>query len=189
MADSGQSKRSPEAPGTASNAQITLTLPDSRADDRRRKVELTRQRIVLRRTVAGVAMHVQLPVSAYRGIALCLTESLCGEAHFELRLVHQDPEMCVRLACREEEKAIIADWRSWLSFFALPPLLERELGSYVAADGLSRFGALGPGHPRPRRRNATIANRRGRFALRRKTGRLDRLAEVFSGEREIICYE
>jgi hypothetical protein len=189
MADSGQSKRCPEWSGAASNAQVTLTLPDSRADDRRRKVELTRQRIVLRRIVAGVAMHVQLPVSAYRGIALCLAEPLGGEAHFELRLVHRDPEMCVRLACGEEERTILADWHAWLSFFALPPLLERELGAYVAADGLPRLGAVGPGNSRPRRRNATLANRRGRFGLRRKTGRLDRLAEVFSGEREIICHE
>jgi Family of unknown function (DUF6101) len=166
-----------------------LTLPDPRADDRHRKVELTGQRIILRRTVAGVAMHVQLPASAYRGIALCLTEPAGGEAHFELRLVHPDPEMCVRLARREDEKAILADWRSWLRFLALPPLLERELGCYIAADGLSRQGPLGSGNCRPRRRNATIANRRGRFGRRRKPGRLDRMAELFSGEREIICYE
>jgi Family of unknown function (DUF6101) len=189
MADNGKSKRSPDSSRTASHARINLTLPDSRADDRRRKVELTRQRIILRRTVEGIAMHLQLPISAYRGVALCLSEAAGGDAHFELRLVHSDPEMCIRLARGEEEKAIIADWRSWLSFFALPPLLERELGCYVAADGLSRLGALGVGISRPRRRNATIANRRGRFGLRRKTGRLDRLAEVFAGEREIICYE
>jgi hypothetical protein len=189
MLDLLECKRSAETSGSANNAQFTLTLPDPRADDRRRKVELTRQRIILRRVVGGVAMHVQLPVSAYCGIALCLTEPDCGDSHFELRLVHRDPEMSVRLVRGDEEAAVIEHWRNWLAFFALPPLLERDLGCYVAAEGLARLGALGTGPARPRRRNATLASRRGRFGLRRKIGRLDRLMAVFFGEREIICYE
>jgi hypothetical protein len=71
----------------------------------------------------------------------------------------------------------------------LPALLERELGRYEAAEGLARCGALRSQAMRPRRRNAALANRRGRFGLRRKRGCLERLKTVFAGEREIVCYE
>ena len=49
---------------------VRFAARDERADGRCREVELTRDRVVLRRAVAGMRMAVNLPVIAYRGVAL-----------------------------------------------------------------------------------------------------------------------
>jgi hypothetical protein len=189
MVDYGERARVADVSRPANTPAITLTLPDPRADDRRRRVELSRRQVVFRRTVGGVVMHLKVPISAFCGIALCVIETEQGEARYAVRLVHTDPEKCIQLVHGDAEAPMLEQWRGWLAFFGLPALLERELGRYEAAESLARFGALRCQTVRPRRRNAALANRRGRFGLRRKNGCLQRLTPVFAGEREIVCYE
>jgi hypothetical protein len=107
MADYWERARSMDVSRPANAAAITLMLPDPGADDRRRKVELSRRQVIFRRTIGGVAVHVQLPISAFCGIALCVVETDRGEAGFAVRLVHSDPDKCIQLAHGDAEATVI----------------------------------------------------------------------------------
>src|SRR5262245_65861288 len=58
---------------------VRFTANDAGADERTRDVELTRERVVLRRAVRGIRMAVNLPVTAFLGIALRL-DAVDGDA-------------------------------------------------------------------------------------------------------------
>ena len=47
-----------------------VSAPDEAADERLRVVDLHRERVVLRRSVRGVRMALNLPVAAFRGVAI-----------------------------------------------------------------------------------------------------------------------
>ena len=82
--------------------------------------------------------------------------------------------------------AVAADWKYWASFLDLP----RLSGKDGAVEPLQGPPAGAPAKDmRARRRNVGVAKRRTRFARRRKQGDLARADAVFSGEREIVCYE
>ena len=49
---------------------VRFAVADKAADGRVRHVELTRERVVVRRAVRGIKMAVNLPVTAYLGVAL-----------------------------------------------------------------------------------------------------------------------
>jgi len=49
---------------------LRFEVTDTAADQRLRSVELTRERVVLRRAVHGMLMAVNLPVKSYLGVAL-----------------------------------------------------------------------------------------------------------------------
>ena len=53
---------------------VRFSTADAAADGRSREVELTRERVVVRRAVAGIRMAVNLPISAYRGVAIRVSE-------------------------------------------------------------------------------------------------------------------
>ena len=48
---------------------LNFTAADARADERVRHVELSRERVVLRRAVRGIRMAVNVPVAAFLGVA------------------------------------------------------------------------------------------------------------------------
>src|SRR4051812_17250066 len=49
---------------------LRFAVSDTRADQRVRQVELTHERVVHRRAVAGIKMAVNVPVNAYLGVAV-----------------------------------------------------------------------------------------------------------------------
>ena len=49
---------------------LRFWVGDATADERVRAVVLTRERVVLRRSVAGMLMALNLPVKSYLGVAL-----------------------------------------------------------------------------------------------------------------------
>ena len=55
---------------------VRFEAADEAADERRRIVDLHRERVVVRRSVAGMRMALNMPVAAYRGVAI----RLYGEA-------------------------------------------------------------------------------------------------------------
>src|SRR5579862_4597821 len=64
---------------------------DAEADGSVRFIELTRERVVLRRSVRGMLMAVNLPVAAYLGVALRVAPSADAEAEtVALELAHRD---------------------------------------------------------------------------------------------------
>jgi Family of unknown function (DUF6101) len=155
---------------------------DTRADGGRRQVRVTRHDILIARRLCGIAMMISVPVSTYRGVALAVEPSAeAGAAAYRLSLAHADPDLDILLSETEDSGAAAADWKYW-SFFLDLPRLAAENGEIWPIPGATEKRGFA------RRRNA-VAKRRPRFLARRKSGDPRRAEEVFSGEREIICYE
>ena len=51
---------------------VRFSASDAAADGRVRDIELHRERVVLRRSLHGMRMALNMPVAAYDGISLCL---------------------------------------------------------------------------------------------------------------------
>jgi hypothetical protein len=165
---SGSSDASP-APFSVARRRLWLEAEDPRADDRRRLVDLARDRIVIRRMVAGVAMTIRVPAAAYRGVALRLTGFSDGGFRYDARLLHRDPDLSVCLSESDDQAEIEAQWRLWARFFSLPALVQRN-----GAGEPERFDAPHCAI-RPvisRRRGKATTMRRARFLVRRKVGRI-----------------
>jgi len=144
---------------------VSFDAQDARADNGVRRVELHRERVVLRRAVQGMRMAINLRVSDFRGIALRGFD----DAQM-LVLAHRDPSLSIPLCISSDRDEITSAWQMWSDIFALPQL--EEAPSEPA--------------PRRRRRNA-IRARRPRFLVRRRGGGPLDVARVHRGEREIIA--
>jgi len=145
---------------------VSFDAPDVRADGGVRRVELHRERVVLRRTVHGMRMAINLRVSDFRGVALRGID----DAQM-LVLVHRDPSLAIPLCVSFDRDEISAAWQIWSDIFALPQLPEDRTWQPAA---------------RRRRRNA-IYSRRPKFLVRRRGGGPLDPANVHRGEREIIA--
>jgi uncharacterized protein DUF6101 len=144
---------------------VSFDAQDVRADNGVRRVELHRERIVLRRAVLGMRMAITLRISDFRGIARR------GTADAQtLVLLHRDPSLTVPLCVSSDADEIAAAWQEWSDLFALPQL-EEEACEPTA---------------RRRRRNA-IGARRPKFLVRRRGGGPIDSVNVHRGEREIIA--
>jgi Family of unknown function (DUF6101) len=150
-----------------------LSLPlrfdarDVRADGGVRQVELHRERVVLRRAVAGMRMAVNLRVSDFLGIGL---RGIDTDEQM-LALIHRDPSLTIPLAISADRAELDAASAMWSEIFGLPQLPEEERPEPAA---------------RRRRRNV-IAKRRPRFLVRRRAGDVSRELSVHRDEREIIA--
>jgi hypothetical protein len=170
-------------------AQRLEKLPvqsDRRADGGSRQVSVSRKGVSIARRLKGVSMLIRVPVSAYRGVTLDIKSSENGAAAYRLALAHSDPELDVLLVETQDCVAAAAEWKYWSSFLDLPRLavkssefapLDAMIGGLRAKESLARRGA------------SAVVRRRPRFLARRKSGDKRRMCAVFSGEREIVCYE
>jgi hypothetical protein len=166
---------------TALRTGPTLTQRDRRADTGERRIKMAGEDILISRRVSGIAMMIRVPVSTYRGVALAIRANADGGAHYCLSLAHRDPDLDIVLAETQDGGAIAADWKYWSSTLNLPRLGDEEAETKLCS---------GEAPLAPRRLGAaTLGYRRSRFARRRKLGVASRAEEVFSGEREIVCYE
>ena len=145
---------------------LSFDAQDIRADGGVRRIELHRERVVLRRAVMGMRMAINIRVSDFRGIALRGSD----DAQM-LVLVHRDPSLTIPLCVSSDREEISSAWQVWSDVFALPQLPE-DYGCQPAA--------------RRRRRNA-IQARRPKFLLRRRGGAPFDSANVHRDEREIIA--
>jgi hypothetical protein len=144
---------------------VSFDALDVRADGGVRRVELHRERVVLRRAVLGMRMAINVRVSDFRGIALRGID----DAQM-LVLVHRDPSLTIPLCVSSDRDEIAAAWQTWSDIFALPQLPE------VRAEPAAR-----------RRRRNAIRARRPKFLVRRRGGGPLDHANVHRGEREIIA--
>jgi hypothetical protein len=149
-----------------------LSLPmsfearDARADGGLRHVEIARDHVVLRRSVRGMQMAINVRISEFLGVAL---RTVGGTQTVILK--HRDPSLSVPLTTDGEADAIGEAWQHWSETFALPQLDEST--------------PIRPA-PRRRRRNA-IRARRPSILMRRRIGRDPAGMDVYRGEREIIA--
>jgi hypothetical protein len=145
---------------------VSFDAHDLRADGGVRRIELHRERIVLRRAVQGMRMAINVRVSDFRGIALRGIDDTQM-----LILVHRDPSLTIPLCVSSDRDEISAAWQTWSEIFALPQLPEDE-----ACEPASR-----------RRRRNAIRARRPKFLVRRRGGGALDPDHVHRGEREIIA--
>ncbi|RYC31449.1 hypothetical protein D3273_13790 [Lichenibacterium minor] len=153
-----------------------LQAADGRADNRRRSVQLSRERVTIDRSYRGIAMRLSVPVSAYQGVCVGVRAGEDGGFVYELRLAHRDPDLSVLLDEARDESRIWAEWRASAGFFGLPALVERN-------DGPEVWGAMAaPAECRDRR-----AKRRHRPGIvARRVARPEALGTVHR-EAEIIA--
>jgi hypothetical protein len=168
---------------------VRFEAADEAADGRRRVVDLHRERVVLRRSVRGMRMALNMPVAAFRGVAIRLfgaTIENSTPTSIAVVLEHQDPALSLALFSSPEADDIVAEWQSWGRVLGLPLLVAEGDGNL--REPFARLGALRIEAPtRRRRRRTTIARRRPSRLLRRRPGKLPETAVVHRGEREIIA--
>ena len=158
---------------------------DAAADERVRQVELYRERVVVRRSVAGMRMALNMPVSAYAGVALRVLTGE-GRATASVTLEHKDPSLALPLFTSGEADEAFAEWRAWGNVLGLPLLVAEDDG--VLREPYARMGGVRIDDVRPRRRRrSALKRRRATMPLRRMTGRLNDATPVHRGEREIIA--
>jgi uncharacterized protein DUF6101 len=158
---------------------------DAAADERVRHVELYRERVVVRRSVGGMRMALNMPVSAFSGIALRVVEGESGAAA-SVTLEHKDSSLSLQLFDSSEAGEAFAEWRAWASVLGLPLLVAEEDG--VLREPFLRMGRVRIDTARPRRRRrSALKRRRSSMSLRRATGKISEETPVYRGEREIIA--
>jgi hypothetical protein len=148
--------------------RLRIEACDPRSDSGRRVVDLAREAVIIRRAVAGVPMAIRVASSAYRGVALQITGLEDGRFHYEVKLLHRDPDLSVPLDQGDDQAAAEAQWRDWVGFLGLPAFVGRTESGVVQVniDGVDLARRL----PSPRRRGRAVTSRRPRFLTRRKVG-------------------
>ena len=166
---------------------VRFEAADETADERRRVIDLHRERVVVRRSVGGMRMALNLPVAAFRGVAIRLN----GSAHelptaIDVVLEHGDPALCLPLFSSAATDDIVAEWQSWGRVLGLPLLVAERDGSL--REPFARIGAVRVEAPtwRRRRRNA-VARRRPVLLMRRRVRKSSSAPVIHRDEREIIA--
>jgi len=161
---------------------------DVAADERVRHVELYSERVVVRRSLDGMRMALNMPVSAFAGVALRV---LAGEGEAEatawVTLEHKDPSLALPLFESGEAGEAFAEWSAWANVLGLPLLVAKDDG--VLREPFARMGGVRVNAVRPRRRrhSSALERRRPSMPLRRQAGKLTEATPVHRGEREIIA--
>jgi len=166
---------------------VRFEAADDVADGRRRVIDLHRERVVVRRSVRGMRMAVNLPVAAFRGVAIRLHGDADGPpTDIAVVLEHGDPALSLPLFTSSVTDDIVAEWQSWGRVLGLPLLLVEQDGSL--REPFARLGAVLVQAPTwRRRRRSAIARRRPRLLRRRQTDARSTSAAIHRGEREIIA--
>ncbi len=165
---------------------LRFTASDAVADLRVRHVELHRERVILRRAVQGMRIALNVPVTAFLGIAIRLIPAIDAEpARVAVMLEHRDPALSIELFTAPHSDDVIAEWRLWGRVLGLPLLVTGSDGTL--SEPFRRIGAvrLNAAAPR-RRRRSPLAKRRPRFLMRRRLGNA-RAGTTVHREREIIA--
>jgi uncharacterized protein DUF6101 len=166
---------------------VRFEAADAEADEHRRIVDLHRERVVLHRSVRGMRMALDLPLAAFRGVAIRLA-ARANETPPALAVVleHGDPALSLPLYASNESDDIVAEWQSWGRVLGLPLLVTEQDGSL--REPFTRLGAVRIEAPASRRRHSTaIARRRPTRLLRRRPGVRASTPVIHRGEREIIA--
>jgi hypothetical protein len=157
---------------------------DAAADEGLRIVDLHRERVVLRRALSGMRMAVNLPVAAYRGVAIRLDATTEIPPMVRVTLEHADAALSLPLFASADNDDIVAEWQIWGRVLGLPLLIAETDGTIREA--FARIGQLRIAAPTwRRRRRSAIARRRPSRLLRRRAGRADPSPVVHRGEREL----
>jgi hypothetical protein len=147
---------------------IRFDARDARADGGLRHVEISRDRVVLRRAVRGMRMAINVRVHDFLGLAVRAAE----DGHL-LVLVHRDPSLSIPLFASCDRAEVDQSAQHWGATLALSLIDEDTIDAAQPA-------------PRRRRHNV-IRSRRPKILMRRRNGGAVDTMPVYRGEREIIA--
>ncbi len=158
---------------------VRFAANDAAADERVRDIELHRERVVVRRSLRGMRMALNLPLSSFAGISLKLEPGAVA-----VTLEHKDPTLALPLFVSDQPDDATAEWRVWAKVLGLPLLVEDD---GHLREPFARIGRVRVHEAKPRRRRRSGLNRRRpSILMRRKVWRFG-ATPVFRGEREIIA--
>jgi hypothetical protein len=162
---------------------VRFCASDAAADGRVRDIELHRERVVLRRSLSGMRMALNMPVKAFDGISLELLPGEGGDPDMlAIVLEHSDPSLTLPLYLTPRPDEALAEWRAWSQVLGMPLLLANSVA------GSAQLEHLRIERPRPRRRRRSILKkRRPSILMRRGFGKITKATPVHRGEREIIA--
>ncbi len=143
---------------------FAASAPDSRADGGVRTVRISQRGIRIERLVAGIKMHVVVPINTYEGVILTCDDR-ADLRLYRVALVHHDTELSVLLHEAIESPAVLTVWRSWAEYFSKPAI-------YRETPNAGQTAHPNIAGPRPRRRGQRHNDRRPRFLKRRRCGRV-----------------
>jgi uncharacterized protein DUF6101 len=166
---------------------VRFYASDAIADGQVRDVELHRERVVLRRSLHGMRMALNMPVAAFDGVSLRLVPGEGGaEDALAVVLKHRDPALTLPLFVTSQPGEALAEWRAWSQVLGVPLLLAEQDADARAPN--AQLGELHIERPRPRRRRrSALKKRRPSILLRRGYGKITKATPVHRGEREIIA--
>jgi hypothetical protein len=146
---------------------------------------LTREHVVIRRTLKGIALKIRVPVSAFTGVTLRLSQTDAASEQVLVSLEHRDPALSVPLYAADDNCEAVAEWQRWSRVLGRPLLITDLAGAM--REPFPTMGAVLVASPaQRRRRRTTVATRRRRRALRRAVGATSN-EPVVRREREIIA--
>ena len=167
---------------------VRVAAADPTADGKTRIAEIDRERVLVLRSVRGVRMRLNLPLTHFLGVSVrAFPDNAAAEGRMALVLEHRDAALCVPLQYAAGTEDLESDWRRWADMLGRPLLTD-------AAKGLRHPNpvqtpiATGTSAPRRRRRTA-LKRRRPTIHLRRMWGRIRIAHVVHRDEREIIAPE
>jgi Family of unknown function (DUF6101) len=166
---------------------VRFEAADEAADKRLCIIDLHRERVLLRRCVRGMPMALNLPLSAFRGIAIRLSGKPDeSPSSIAIVLEHGDPALSLPLFSSPEIDDIVEEWQAWGRALGLPLLVADCDGGL--REPFARLGAVRIEAPTwRRRRRSAMARRRPLRLLRRRPGATAAAPFVHRGEREIIA--
>jgi hypothetical protein len=110
---------------------LAFAANDAAADGRVRHIELFRERVVMRRSLAGMRMALNMPLSAFAGVAIRLVPGQDGDAAtVAVVLEHKDAGLALPLFVSSEGDEAMAEWRSWSQVLGLPQIVSDDEGGW-----------------------------------------------------------
>ncbi len=164
---------------------VRFEAADHAADGHRRVIDLHRECVVVRRSVGGMRMALNLPVAAFRGVAIRLAGKENAPTAIAVVLEHGDPALSLPLFSSSASDDIVAEWQSWGRVLGLPLLVAERDGSL--REPFARLGMVRTEAPTCRRRRRTAIARRRPANLVRRHVRAPQSLAIHRGEREIVA--
>ncbi|WP_116653099.1 DUF6101 family protein [Pelagibacterium sediminicola] len=119
---------------------------------------------------SGVTVRIKVPVAEYVGVAVGSRISEEGALTSTIELVHPNEDFNYRVFSEEGNVNVVAEWQNWGKKLRLPLYIRAGDGSLVAYS--QQVDGVMVGNRTGRRMLAADAERRTRFARRRKPGEI-----------------
>lgn len=117
---------------------------------------------------SGVEVKIKVPVSEFVGVAVCTSINGEGVLSSAIQLVHPDADLTYQVFSEVGNDNVVAEWQNWGRKLRLPLFIRAGDGNLMPYS--QQVDGVMLGQSNTRRKTAPEANRRPRFAHRRKQG-------------------